>query len=172
SDIDPHVFLDPGNAIALAQAIAASLSEIDPQHRDRYTANLEREVARLKALDLELDARFAPVRETPYLVFHDGYQYLEHRYGLHAVGSIVVAPERPPGAKRITELRDKVASLHAACVFAEPQFEPALVRTAVEGTKAKTGTLDYIGVDLPPGPDAYFAMMRDLARNLVGCLSG
>jgi zinc transport system substrate-binding protein len=172
SDLDPHAFLDPRNAIAMTRAMALALEDTDPEHRNRYAANAERAIALLTGLDLELDASLAGVRDVPFLVFHDGYQYLEHRYGLHAVGSIVVTPERPPGAKRLTELRRKVVELKAACVFGEPQFEPALVKTAVEGTKAKTGVLDYIGVNLTPGPDAYFKMMRDLARNLVDCLSG
>jgi ABC-type Zn2+ transport system substrate-binding protein/surface adhesin len=41
-----------------------------------------------------------------------------------------------PGAERITEIRAKVQELGAACVFAEPQFEPKLVSTVIEGTEA------------------------------------
>jgi zinc transport system substrate-binding protein len=171
-NIDPHIFLDPVNAIAMVEAIAATLSDADPEHRNRYAANAEREVTQLKSLDLELQARLAPVRGTPFLVFHDGYQYLEHRYGLNAVGSLVISPERAPGAKRMTEIRHNIESLHAACIFAEPQFDASLVHTAAQGTKARTAVLDYVGVGIPPGPDAYFVMMRDLARSLVGCLSG
>jgi zinc transport system substrate-binding protein len=172
ANIDAHAFLDPQNAMAMVKAIANTLSEIDPEHRNRYGANAERETAQLKALDLELQARLAPVRDTPFLVFHDGYQYLEHRYGLKAVGSLVVSPERPPGAKRMTEIRRNIETLHAVCIFAEPQFDASLVHTAAQGTKARTAVLDYIGVDIPPGPNAYFVMMRDLARSLVSCLSG
>jgi zinc transport system substrate-binding protein len=170
-DIDPHVFLDPLNAIAMVEVIAATLGEADPAHRDRYRTNAEREIAQLKALDLELQARLAPVRSAPFLVFHDGYQYLEKRYGLNAVGSLVVSPERAPGARRMNEIRRKIETLRAACIFAEPQFDSGLVHTAAEGTKARTAVLDYVGVDVPPGPAAYFVMMRDLARSLVGCLS-
>jgi zinc transport system substrate-binding protein len=171
-DIDPHVFLDPLNAIVMVEAIATTLGDADPAHRDRYGTNAEREIAQLKALDLELQARLAPVRSAPFLVFHDGYQYLEHRYGLNAVGSLVVSPERPPGARRMSEIRGKIESLNAACIFAEPQFDASLVHTVAQGTKARTAVLDYVGVGIPPGPDAYFVMMRDLARSLVGCLSG
>ena len=169
--VDPHIFLDPANAMAMVRRIAQVIGEADPEHRDRYRTNAERLIARLKSLDLELEARLAPVRGVPFVVFHDGYQYLEHRYGLAAVGSLVVSPDRPPAARRLVDIRTKIASLHAACVFAEPQFRSSLVGTVTSGTQARTGALDSIGVDLTPGPDAYFAMMRRLADSLVACLS-
>ena len=56
------------------------------------------------------------------------------------------------------------------CVFAEPQFEPKLVATVIEGTGARTGVLDPLGTDQEPGPDAWFAMMRANAQALVDCL--
>jgi zinc transport system substrate-binding protein len=167
---DPHIFLDPANAEAMVRAMAATLSGVDPAHKAQYLANAEAVTARLKALDGELARTLAPVRATPFVVFHDATQYLEHRYGLTAVGSIVVSPERPPGARRVAEMHDRIAAEHAACVFAEPQFESALVHTVASGTHARTGVLDYVGVDLAPGPDAYFEMMRGLAQSLTTCL--
>lgn len=169
-EADPHVFLDPVNAEAMVRAMAATLSAVDPADSARYQANAAAEIARLQALNAELARTLAPVRGLPFVVFHDGTQYLEHRYGLTAVGSIVVSPERLPGARRIEQIHDKIKAQHAVCVFAEPQFQSALVRTVVEGTQARTGVLDYVGVDLRPGPDAYFEMMHGLARSLVGCL--
>jgi zinc transport system substrate-binding protein len=171
-EIDAHVFLSPANAKAMARAMAATLSEADSARRAQYDANAAKVIARLDAFDAELAALLAPVKGVPYVVFHDGYQYFEQHYGLNAVGSITVSPERAPGARRIGAIRRKIERLQAACVFAEPQFDAAVVRTVLEGTKARTGTLDYIGVGLAPGPDAYFAMMRGLARALAGCLSG
>ena len=171
TDADPHLFLDPRNAQAIVRAMAATLRDADPAHAAAYGANADAAVARLQALDRELAAELAPVQKIPYVVFHDGYQYLERRYGLNAVGAVVVSPERPPGARRLAEIRDKIQSLHAACVFAEPQFDSALVRTVAEGT-ARVGVLDALGSDLKPGPDAYGEMMRGLGRALVSCLRG
>lgn len=169
-EADPHIFLDPRNAEAMTRAMAATLSAVDPAHHAQYQTNADAVVSRLKSLDSELARTFAPVRGIPFVVFHDGTQYLERRYGLTAVGSIVVSPERPPGARRIAEIHAKIETAHAACVFAEPQFESALVRTVTAGTAARTGILDYVGVDLKPGPDTYFQMMRGLAQSLSTCL--
>jgi zinc transport system substrate-binding protein len=169
--IDGHLFLDPSNAKALATALAGELAKLDPANAARYAANAARVAAGLDALDAELAATLKPLADRPFVVFHDAFQYFEARYGLAAAGSITVSPERRPGAQRLQRIRDKVRSAKAACVFAEPQFEPSLVRTVVEGTNARIGTLDYVGVGVAPGPDAYAAIMRGLARGFSECLS-
>ncbi|MFP3590063.1 zinc ABC transporter substrate-binding protein, partial [Paraburkholderia sp. SIMBA_055] len=77
-----------------------------------------------------------------FIVFHDAYQYFENRFGVKAAGSITFSPEKAPGAARIKEIHEKIKSLGATCVFSEPQFEPKLVNTVIEGTDARTGVLD------------------------------
>lgn len=172
AEADAHVFLDIDNAKAIVRVMAATLREADTANATRYTANAAVTIARLDALDAEMKTTLAPVTSVPFVVFHDGYQYVEKRYGLNAVGSVTVSPERTPGARRLGEIRRKIERLNAACVFAEPQFNNALVGTVLEGTKARRGLLDYIGVDQTPGPEAYFGMMRGLARDFAGCLAG
>ena len=171
-ELDAHIFLDVDNAKAIVRAMAATLREVDAANGARYAANAETTIALLDALDVEMKNTLAPVARVPFVVFHDGYQYLEKRYGLNAVGSVTVSPERAPGARRLGEIRRKIERLKAACVFAEPQFDNAVVGTVLEGSAARRGLLDYIGSDQPPGPDAYFGMMRGLARSLAGCLAG
>ncbi len=171
ADIDGHMFLDPKNAAAFGRAIAAVLSEIDAANAARYRANAEALATKLEALDADLAAALRPLAGKPFIVFHDSLQYMEKRYGLTPAGSITVSPERRPSAQRLQRLRDRIARSKTICVFAEPQFDQALVRTVVEGTKARTGTLDYVGAEVPPGADHYFSVMRGLAKDLSSCLS-
>jgi zinc transport system substrate-binding protein len=56
-------------------------------------------------------------------------------------------------------------------VFGEPQVPDSLVKTAVEGTGARTGVVDTDGGrGIPEGKDAYFTMMRNLGKALADCL--
>ena len=127
---------------------------------------------RLETLQAELATRLAPVKDRPFVVFHDAYHYFENRFSLHAAGAITVNPEQAPGAARVAEIRAKVAELGAVCVFSEPQFEPKLVSVIVEGTGAKTGVLDPEGGGtLVPGPDLYFALLDNMAASLTDCLA-
>lgn len=169
-EIDGHLWLDPHNAGAIVTVAAERLAEIDPANAAAYRANARKVIARIEALDAELTALLAPVKDRPYIVFHDAYQYFEAHYGLKAVGSITLSPERQPSAQRLTEIRKRLADSGAVCVFSEPQFRPALVDVVIEGSKARRGDLDPIGAALPAGPDAYFEVMRGLATSLRGCL--
>ena len=169
-ELNSHIWLDPANARAIVTATADALAAKDPADAEAYRTNAERTLQALDALDAELKATLAPLKDKPFVVFHDAYQYFEARYDLSAVGSITVSPDRRPSAKRLSTIRAKIAGLNAACVFSEPQFEPTLVRTVVEGTKAKTGVLDPEGADLPEGETLYPTLMRNLAASLRGCL--
>ena len=169
--VDGHAWLDPDNAKTLVERIRLALSAKDPAHATAFKSNADALRDKLDALEAELHRQLAPVAGKPYIVFHDAFQYFERRFGLNVVGSISISPEIPPSAKRLTELRRRILALGAMCVFAEPQFDRRLVQNLVEGTDARTGTLDPEGGRLPPGPDLYFALMRRLAEDLRGCLA-
>jgi len=167
---DMHFWLDPQNASLMVDAIAAALSQADPANAQAYAANAEREKAELTALEVELTATLGPVAAKPFLVFHDAYQYFENRFGLEVAGSVTVSPEVVPGAQRIDALRTRVNELGATCVFAEPNFEPAIISAVIEGSSAKAGVLDPEGGALTEGPDLYPQLLRGLAASLVDCL--
>lgn len=167
---DPHLWLDPQNAIAMTRAIAATLSAADPAHAHLYSQNATRQITTLTALDGELRAKVAPVRARHYLVFHDAYQYFEHRYGLSAAGSVTVSPDRPVGPQRLVALRQSIAAGKATCLFREPQFPPRLIDTLTEGHGIRVGVLDPLGADIASGPGLYPILMRQLAQSLSTCL--
>ena len=169
-EFDMHLWLSPDNARAIAAEAARVLAEKDPANAEAYAKNLAGLTDSLAALDKELAETVAPVKDKPFIVFHDAYQYFEHHYGVHTAGSITVSPETLPGAERLTQIRDKVKTLGATCVFAEPQFEPKLVNVVIEGTPAKSGTLDPEAATLDPGPDLYFTLMKGIATSLRDCL--
>ncbi|MBK5944046.1 zinc ABC transporter substrate-binding protein ZnuA [Halorhodospira halophila] len=167
---DYHIWLDPQNAQQITAAVAERLAELDPEHADTYRDNAEAQKQRLSALEAELSERLEPVRGRPYVVFHDAYQYFERRFGLQAVGAVTIHPEQPPGARHLNELRAQIRELDAVCVFSEPQFQPAIVRSLVRGLDARAGELDPLGAGLEPGPEAYFQLLEQLAEGFLDCL--
>ncbi|MBI5162802.1 MAG: zinc ABC transporter substrate-binding protein [Magnetospirillum sp.] len=168
---DGHLWLDVANAKVMVAAVAARLSRLDPANAPRYTANAAALGPRLDALDAEIRAKVAPAAGKPYVVFHDAYQYFERRYGLSPAGSLTVDPDRPPSARRVAALRDRLKQARGACVFREPQFPATVVQTLAEAAGTRVGILDPQGATLPPGPEQYFSLMRNLASSLTECLS-
>ena len=167
---DMHLWLDPKIAQKVVAETTKMLIEIDPAHAAQYQANSAKVTTKLVALDTSLKQKLAPVKETPYLAFHSAYQYFEVAYDLNAVGSVTIDPDRKPGAKGISEIRERVKKTGARAVFSEPQFESSLVETIIEGTGATTGVLDPLGSEIPQGPKAYFTLINNLADNLVAGL--
>ncbi|TRB02925.1 MULTISPECIES: zinc ABC transporter substrate-binding protein ZnuA [Rhizobium/Agrobacterium group] len=167
---DTHLWLDPANAKAMAQTIETALIAADAGNAATYQANTKKLIDDLDALDTELAETVKPIKDKPFIVFHDAYQYFEHRYGVKTAGSITVSPETLPGADRVKQMQEKVRQLGATCVFAEPQFEPKLISVITEGTAAKSATLDPEAATLEPGPDLYFKLMRGIAGSLKDCL--
>ena len=170
-EFDMHVWLDPVNAWTMGRAIADTLSQADPGNAAKYKANARALLPRLDALTAQISAALAPVRGKPFVVFHDGYRYFEDRFGLNAVGSMVVSPGRSPGAKRLRQLRAKIRALGVACVFAEPQFDKRIVNVVVEGTKVRPGAVDPLGAAIEDGPELYFTLLRNMAAAFKDCLS-
>jgi zinc transport system substrate-binding protein len=169
--IDGHIWLEPANARVLAQVIAEALAEIDPENAGIYAANAEGVSERIAIMTAEIGALLAPVRNRPFVVFHDAYGYFESHFGLRSAGAITVRPDSPPSAERLRTIRTRIRTTGAACVFSEPQFDDRLVDAVSADTLARTAVLDPLGAGLPAGPDLYFTLMRDMAAAMRACLS-
>ncbi len=169
--IDPHAWLDPQNAIAWLRLIADELSTADPDNAAAYGANLEASLKGLKVLAGEIETTVAPVRGKPFIVFHDAYHYFEHRFEVETVGAVSLSDASQPSAQRVDAIRHLIEDEGVVCVFTEPQFEPKLVQTVIEGTSTRTAVLDPVGAELALGKDLYGNLLTGLASSMAGCLS-
>jgi zinc transport system substrate-binding protein len=169
---DPHVWLDPENAKAMAAAAAVELGKADPANAAAYAANAQAFASSLDRVSASIAADLTSVKAVPFIVFHDAYQYFEQRFDLSGAGSITDVSAAAPSAKRLREVRAKIRDVKAACVFREPQYDSKMVKTVIEGTGAREGVLDPLGASIPPGAGAYQQLLTALAGNLKTCLSG
>ena len=167
---DVHFWLEPSNAIQIVKGIVRELSIVYPKNINLYKKNAKNIIKEIKSTDLSIKSMLVPIKDKPYIVFHDAYQYFEKAYGLNAVGSIMLDPELPPSAKKIIQIRSKIKSTNASCVFKEPQFRAKIVNTVIEDTNAQVGTLDPLGADLASGPNMYLELLKSIASNLKTCL--
>ena len=168
---DPHLWLDPDNAILWVQVVAAELASLDPDKAQIYKANAAAAEARLVKMTSAMREDLEPVMMMPYIVFHDAYQYVERYFGLNAVGAISLSDADRPSAARLFEIQKRIEESGATCAFAEPQFEPKLLDTVIQGQEIAKGVLDPIGADLEPGAELYPVLMIRLAEALTDCLS-
>ncbi|AMO54364.1 hypothetical protein GZ77_22600 [Endozoicomonas montiporae] len=169
-DYDAHIWLSPQNAIAIASAMSETLSEMDPANAKQYKSNLKKFTSSLNMVDARNKKKLAPVIKRPVFVFHDAYGYLQDHYHLNIAGHFTLNPEQQPGARHLTELRDKLKESGKTCVFREPQFQPAYINRIVRGLDTKVSLLDPLATDIAEGPNAYPEFLDGLVNNIVSCL--
>ncbi|WP_434640152.1 zinc ABC transporter substrate-binding protein ZnuA [Klebsiella sp. I138] len=167
-----HLWLSPEIARLSAVAIHDKLLELMPQSRAKLDANLKEFEAKLASTDKQVSNELAPLKGKGYFVFHDAYGYFEKHYGLTSLGHFTVNPEIQPGAQRLHEIRTQLVEQKATCVFAEPQFRPAVIEAVARGTSVRMGTLDPLGIGIKLGKESYPQFLDQLAKQYSSCLKG
>merc|ERR1712178_548506 len=167
---DVHIWLSPDNAIKIINKANKVLSLYYPQNAKIYDENAKIMINKINKLKAELTKDLAPIKDKPYVVFHDAYQYFEKAFGLNAVGSVALEGDIASSPKQVSYIKEKIVKLKASCVFQEPQFDSKLVKIVVEGTNAQIGTLDPLGVGIKDEKDFYLQLLRNMAKSLKECL--
>ena len=164
---DPHVWLDPMNAKVIIKEIENQLVKLDPDNSSKYKANSKKAQSELDNLtknikkDLKGNLRF--------VVFHDAYQYFENRFGIKVLGALTVNPDVLPGAEQLSEIREIIEHEKVNCLFSEPQFNPAIIKSIAKDTKIKTGVLDPLGASLDKGKAMYVTLLSNMYSSFKGC---
>ena len=164
---DPHVWLDPMNAKVIIKEIENQLVKLDPNNSSKYKANSKKAQSELDNLtkniksDLKGNLRF--------VVFHDAYQYFENRFGIKVLGALTVNPDVLPGAEQLSEIREVIEHEKVNCLFSEPQFNPAIIKSIAKDTKIKTGVLDPLGATLDKGKGMYSELLQSMYASFKGC---
>lgn len=171
-EFNMHLWMSPEIARQSAVAIHGKLLELMPQSKAKLDANLQQFEAALADTDKHIGAQLAPVRSKGYFVFHDAYSYFEKHYGLSPLGHFTVNPEIQPGAQRLNQIRTQLVEQKATCVFAEPQFRPAVIDAVSRGTNVRKGTLDPLGMGISLTKDSYVKFLSQLSSQYASCLNG
>ena len=167
---DVHIWLSPDNAIKIVQKVNKVLSLYFPENSKIYNDNTTKFIDKIRNLKMELIKELSPIKNKPYIVFHDAYQYFEKTFELNAVGSVALEGDIASSPKQISIIKDKIVKSKASCVFQEPQFDSKLVKIVVEGTDAKIGTLDPLGVNISENKDFYLQLLTNMTKSLKECL--
>ncbi|MGO1238805.1 MAG: zinc ABC transporter substrate-binding protein ZnuA, partial [Hafnia alvei] len=167
-----HIWLSPAIAKQIAIAIHDKLLLQSPQNKDKLDVNLRKFEEQLEQTEKNVGMMLRPVQGKGYFVFHDAYGYFEKTFGLTPLGHFTVNPEIQPGAQRLHQIRTQLVEQKAVCVFAEPQFRPAVISAVAQGTKVRQGTLDPLGSAIALGADSYMRFLTQLSQQYSSCLNG
>ncbi len=135
------IWLDPTLAVQQADAIRASLAELQPENRDDFQKNFDDLTDDLEALDQQITETVRRVPNHPVVFSHPVYQYLQRRYGLSA-RSVHWEPDEPPTSAMWVELKNILAEHPAKWMIWEDNPQ--------ERTKAKLAELGIASVTFAP----------------------
>lgn len=164
---DPHLWLDPRNALVVAQAVSLKLAQIDVVNAKQYQANLQAFSVKMRQLDTQLKASLAPLAGLGFAVYHEGFEHFVGRYGLHQLDYVTFTPEQKPGAKHLHQLRGALEK-EGKCLFLEPYSDTQSMRDLAQELHLRVGVLDALGVQ-----DAknYTQLLTQMAKVFSDCLT-
>ncbi|MBA4492553.1 zinc ABC transporter substrate-binding protein [Paracoccus sp. S1E-3] len=170
--LDPHAWLDPQNGAAWLDAIAARLSEADPEHTPAYRANATAARTALADRDAALTQLLTPAKGRAFVTFHDAYGYFTDHYGLAPGIAVTLGDASAPSAARIREVQDQIIAAGAVCAFPEANQPNRLIEDLTAGTDLRIGEpLSPEGTELDAGAGLYGQLLDQLGQRLTACLT-
>lgn len=168
---DPHVWLDPVNAVVWLGVIAAKLTELDPGNAEIYHRNAEQGAKNITREMDRLSRMLAAQDRKGFVVLHDSFRYFEARFGLAAAAAVFESDAAKPGGKRIRTLLDFVQNQDESCIFSEPQLDNDLVALFAKEPHMQSFTLDPMGTRQKAGPDQYVSLIADIGQQFIRCFA-
>lgn len=155
---DPHYWLDPNNAIIMANTIAAELAEQDPANESVYKERAEKFASRLTRFDESFTSRLADAEDTAIITFHDAFGYFADHYGVNVVATVEPFPGQQPTPQYLAELQETIRDTGAEAIFIEPQLSTEGIAQFAGDNNVRIGTLDPLGG--VEGRDTYIGLLQ------------
>ena len=153
-DLDPHIWLSTENAAVMAQNICSNLSEIYPQYRDVFQANLDPLLQKLNDLQFYGQSQLSDLSSRVLITFHVGFAYFAESFDLRILEAIEEESGSEASAAEIIHLVELVKTNQLPAVFTEVSGSDACASIISSETGAKIFTLD-----MAMSGDSYFDAM-------------
>lgn len=170
---DPHVWLDPKNAMIQLRNICDAFVAQDPENKDFYEANFEKSKEKLEELDNLYRTELAGLKNSTIVVSHEAYGYLCKEYGLQQKGIQGIFEESEPDSKTIAEIIDLVKNENISTIFTEELIDTKVADSISSQTGAKTeylNPLEGLSQEEVDNNMDYFSIMKSNLEKLVGAL--
>ena len=165
--VDPHYWLDAGEAISALSLIAATLGEHTPSLAADFRDNASAYGASIAVADEDIARRLGALTDSQrtLVTFHDAFGYFARRYDLEILGFVVEGPDEEPSAEDIAALVTAMRERGARVIFTEPQFNARVVEQVANETGA---TIRILHSQLSEATPTYLSLLRANAAALTG----
>ncbi len=168
---DPHVWLDPVNAKAMARSITVALSKEVPKDKATFEKNLKAFDQQADALDKEFKQAVADGSKKELLVTHAAYGYLAERYGFTQLPIAGISPSDEPSQKQLAALVKEARMHDLKYVAFEETVSPKVARVIQKEIGAKSVTIHNLeSVTKSQQNSSYFKLMEENVQTLEQAL--
>lgn len=140
---NPHILLDPRNIARVGNALTKRLSGIDSANKEAYEARNKAFQERMRQAIAQWEAKAAPLKGTPVVVYHKDQEYLLNWLGLREVGSLEPKPGVPPSTGHLTDLLQRLQKVPAKVILISAYNDPKPATWLAERAKIPVATLPY-----------------------------
>ncbi len=116
---NPHYWLPPDNALAVARAITDRLKALDEKHAGDYETGYEKLAKKLEERKKEWDELAAGLKGVKVVTYHKSWSYLTSWLGIVEIGYIEPKPGVPPDAAHLAQLVRDARKQGAKAVIVE-----------------------------------------------------
>lgn len=171
--IDPHFWLNPQNAIKIAEFMTQKICEIDQENSEKYRQNLEKFKNEIVETEKLINSQLALIKDRGFVFYHDGYQYFEDYFSIKPLKIMSYDRNRDLSVKDMREFSMLVKSGKVQCIFGEPQDEKNSAMKLATNYKIKFAILDLLGLKENFGKksSSYKALLLNISDDLVSCLN-
>jgi len=166
---NPHVWMDPENAMTMMRHITEALIQVDPAHATEYRTNQASYLRKLDQLRRELSERVTRVADRRFIAHHPAWPYLARRFGFHIVGTIQPQSGSEPSAIHLHDLIAKIKKDRIKVVVSEIQLSQKTPELLAKETGARVVVLTTLPGGLPH-TETYLDMLRYNVLQLVDAL--
>lgn len=141
SDVDPHVWLDPGRSVQLAENIKNALIKIDPSQQEYFEKNYQALKDNLETVDSKFESMAKESQNKTFIVAHSAYGYWEDAYGLKQIGISGLSPSAEPSQKQLEEIIKTAENAEMDYILFEQNVENRVAEVIKRELGAETLTL-------------------------------
>ena len=146
---NPHYWLDPENAKAMAISLSQALGNLIPAEKTYFDANRDTFIKQVGERMLLWKKALAPYAGTRIVVVHDTWTYFADRFDLSIVATAEATPGVPPSPAELAKLYSRMREAKVRLVIADPNSNNSLVRQIAERGNAKIVSLvPSVGADV------------------------
>jgi len=170
-DNDPHLWLDPIYLGHLAETLATTLDELDPEREPNYLEGNGPLARRLFELRDLFEETLGDCRYRTIIVSHEAYAYMTRGFELRQFGLTGLTPEAEPTAERLAQARELIDSGEAGAVFYENHADAQRIAEAF-AADAGVPAVPLSTLESRPAEGDYFTVMEDNLESLregLGC---